>query len=119
MHPNENGVINTEDLLGDQLIEEMESWEFKDLILTQEEEYVTDMNWKLAIDTFGETYHFSTLHKDTLFESFYGNVQMFDTFKRNARLSLCKRQIEDLEPLLKKIGTSELDLSQFISFFQT
>ena len=59
VHPNENGVINTEDLLGDQLIEEMESWGFKDLILTQEEEYVTDMNWKLAIDTFGETYHFS------------------------------------------------------------
>lgn len=102
VHPNENGVINTEDLLGDQLIEEMESWEFKDLILTQEEEYVTDMNWKLAIDTFGETYHFSTLHKDTLFESFYGNVQMFDTFKRNARLSLCKRQIEDLRTTPEK-----------------
>jgi nitrite reductase/ring-hydroxylating ferredoxin subunit len=85
VHPKENGVIDTQDLLGD-----------KDLVLTQEEEYVTDMNWKLAIDTFGETYHFSTLHKDTLFESFYGNVQMFDTFKRNARLSLCKRQIEDL-----------------------
>ena len=60
------------------------------------------MNWKLAIDTFGETYHFSTLHKDTLFESFYGNVQMFDTFKRNARLSLCKRQIEDLRTTPEK-----------------
>ena len=60
VHPKENGVIDTQDLLGDKLIEEMDSWGFKDLVLTQEEEYVTDMNWKLAIDTFGETYHFST-----------------------------------------------------------
>ena len=26
--------------------------------------------YELEVDTFGETYHFSTLHKDTLFESF-------------------------------------------------
>ena len=59
--------------------------------------YVTEMNWKLAIDTFGETYHFSTLHRNTLFNNFHGNVQMFDTFKRNARLTLCLREIDNMK----------------------
>ena len=78
----------------------MEAWGFQNLVLTHEEEYITEMNWKLAIDTFGETYHFSVLHKDSLFNDFHGNVQMFDTFKRNARLTLCTRNIDvmKLEP---------------------
>ena len=90
VHPSEDGEINLNDLLGSKLIKEFESWNFEKLLFTNEEEYVTDMNWKLAIDTFGETYHFSVLHKDSLFENFHGNCQMFDSFKRNGRLILCK-----------------------------
>ena len=67
--------------------------------LGNEENYVTDMNWKLAIDTFGETYHFSVLHKDSLFQSFHGNCQMFDSFQRNGRLILCKRDIDEMRKL--------------------
>jgi phenylpropionate dioxygenase-like ring-hydroxylating dioxygenase large terminal subunit len=54
------------------------------------------MNWKLAIDTFGETYHFNTLHKDTLANDFYGNAQMYDTHGRNHRMMLCLRNIDTL-----------------------
>jgi len=78
-------------------MEEFETWGFQNLILTNEEEYETEMNWKLAIDTFGETYHFSTLHRNTLFNNFHGNVQMFDTFERNARLTLCLREIDNMK----------------------
>ena len=46
------------------------------------------MNWKLAIDTFGETYHFNTLHRDTLAQDFYGNAQMYDRYERNHRMML-------------------------------
>ena len=97
VHPNPKGKIDTNFLFGDQLMEEFESWGFQDLVLTREEDYITEMNWKLAIDTFGETYHFSTLHKNTLFNSFHGNVQMFDTFERNARLTLCLREIDNMK----------------------
>ena len=31
------------------------------------------LNWKFANDTFGETYHFGKLHKDTLGRLYYGN----------------------------------------------
>ena len=103
VHPNPKGEIDLNSLFGSQLIKEFETWGFQDLVLTHEENYITEMNWKLAIDTFGETYHFSTLHKNTLFNSFHGNVQMFDTFKRNARLTLCLREIDNMkhEPIDK------------------
>ena len=97
VHPNPKGEIDLNNLFGSKLMEEFESWGFQNLILTNEEEYVTEMNWKLAIDTFGETYHFSTLHRNTLFNTFHGNVQMFDTFKRNARLTLCLREIDNMK----------------------
>jgi nitrite reductase/ring-hydroxylating ferredoxin subunit len=97
VHPNPKGEIDLNNLFGSKLMEEFETWGFQNLILTNEEEYETEMNWKLAIDTFGETYHFSTLHRNTLFNDFHGNVQMFDTFKRNARLTLCLREIDNMK----------------------
>ena len=97
VHPNPKGQIDLNTLFGNRLMEEFEAWGFQNLILTREEDYITEMNWKLAIDTFGETYHFSTLHKNTLFNSFHGNVQMFDTFERNARLTLCLREIDNMK----------------------
>ena len=97
VHPNPKGEIDLNNLLGSKLMEEFETWGFQNLILTNEEEYETEMNWKLAIDTFGETYHFSTLHRNTLLNNFHGNVQMFDTFERNARLTLCLREIDNMK----------------------
>ena len=97
VHPNPKGEIDLNVLFGSQLMEEFEAWGFQDLVLTHEEDYITEMNWKLAIDTFGETYHFPTLHKNSLLNSFHGNVQMFDSFERNARLTLCKREIDSMK----------------------
>jgi hypothetical protein len=87
-------------------MEEFSSWNFQDLTFANEEEYQTEMNWKLAIDTFGETYHFSVLHKDSLFQSFHGNCQMFDSFNRNGRLILCKRTIDEM----RKLPESDWDI---------
>ena len=102
VHPNSKSEINLKELLGDKLEEEFSAWDFDKLIFSNEEEYQTDMNWKLAIDTFGETYHFSVLHKDSLFQSFHGNCQMFDSFKKNGRLILCKRDIDEMRKLPEK-----------------
>ena len=106
VHPSSEGDIDLSELLGERLIEEFDSWDFESLIFANEETYSTDMNWKLAIDTFGETYHFSVLHKDSLFESFHGNCQMFDSFKRNGRLILCRRSIDEM----RKLPESEWDI---------
>jgi len=106
VHPSTDGVIDLDDLLGEDLKQEFDSWNFESLMFANQDTYETDMNWKLAIDTFGETYHFSVLHKDSLFESFHGNCQMFDSFKRNGRLILCKRTINDM----RKLPESEWDI---------
>ena len=44
------------------------------------------INWKLAIDTFGENYHFDVLHRESLSKDIRGNLQTHDTFGPNYRM---------------------------------
>jgi nitrite reductase/ring-hydroxylating ferredoxin subunit len=95
---NPDAVIDLDDLLGE-LGPELASWDFGACVRHGGTKYDHAMNWKLAIDTFGETYHFNVLHRDTLASDFYGNVQMYDTYKRNHRMSLCMKSIDKLRGL--------------------
>lgn len=95
VHPNPTGEIDVDDLLGE-LGLELAGWQLDKTGLNSSTTYDHPMNWKLAIDTFGETYHFNVLHKDTLASDLYGNVQMYDTFKRNHRMALCLKSIDQL-----------------------
>ena len=94
--------FDIDDLLGD-LGPELGSWELAQAEQRWDAHYDTPMNWKLAIDTFGETYHFNTLHRDTLAPVLYGNCQMYDTYKRNHRMALCVRSVD----LLRNLPESE------------
>ena len=95
VHPDPEGAIDPEALLGD-LVPEFESWDFGRLTYTGGDVYDMRLNWKLAMDTFGETYHFPVLHRNTLALEFYGNVQCYDVFGRNHRMILCIRSIDEL-----------------------
>ena len=55
-----------------------------------------EMNWKLAVDTFCETYHLSYLHPDTVSPLFHSNRATFDAFGRNHRLIAARRTIDEL-----------------------
>ena len=55
------------------------------------------LNWKLANDTFGETYHFKRLHKDSLAQVFNGDCQTWDRFGRNQRMAFGYRSILGLK----------------------
>jgi phenylpropionate dioxygenase-like ring-hydroxylating dioxygenase large terminal subunit len=96
VYPDPNGTIGLDDLLGDQFNDEFPTWNFDDLIPINRDVYDTACNWKLAMDTFGETYHFSSLHKDTLFNTFHGNVQCYDEYGHNHRMILCRREIDEM-----------------------
>ena len=50
-----------------------------------------EMNWKLVIDTFLETWHVATLHRETVGPIFQPNVNAFDAFGRNGRLIIPRR----------------------------
>ena len=95
VHPRPDGKLDAAQLLSG-LAPEFEAWRFDRLVLTGEDVYDTPLNWKLAIDTFGETYHFKVLHRNSLAEFFHGNVQAYDTFGRNHRMTLCLKAIDEL-----------------------
>ncbi len=54
------------------------------------------MNWKLVVDTFLESYHFCVLHKDSICPIFYDNLSTFDTWGENFRLVSARRTINEL-----------------------
>jgi phenylpropionate dioxygenase-like ring-hydroxylating dioxygenase large terminal subunit len=54
------------------------------------------INWKLAVDTFLESYHIGVLHRETISPLFYANRSTFDAFGRNLRWVLPRRTIGEL-----------------------
>lgn len=98
VHPQPGGHLDAASLLAG-LDEEFSTWDFARMVHIGDDLYETDMNWKLAIDTFGETYHFDKLHQNTLAPFFHGNVQAYDTYGRNHRMTLCLRTIEVMRNL--------------------
>ena len=95
VHPQPDGQLDVDGLLGG-LAEELGAWSWDEMVPFGVETYPTRMNWKLGIDTFGETYHFQSLHATTLYPAFHGNVQTYDVFGRNHRMGLCLRSIDEL-----------------------
>ena len=94
VHPKPGATIDVDAALGPELSEELAAWDLGRLEHLGDDSYDVACNWKLAMDTFGETYHFSSLHKDSLYAFFHGNVQCYDTFGRNHRMLLCRRDID-------------------------
>ena len=95
VHPDPKGSIDATALLGG-LAEEFDSWDFGSLDYVGSDRYEAPINWKLGLDTFGETYHFDCLHRDTLAKGFYGNTLAYETFERNHRMVLCLKSLDAL-----------------------
>jgi phenylpropionate dioxygenase-like ring-hydroxylating dioxygenase large terminal subunit len=55
-----------------------------------------EMNWKLAIDIFLETYHLRPTHKNTIYPLFFDNLGLVDRFGPHLRTVLPKRTIKTL-----------------------
>lgn len=95
VHPKRDGVIDVEAMLGG-LGPEIANWKFERLLRTGETAITKRLNWKLANDTFGETYHFQKLHKNTLGQLFHGDNLAYETFGRNHRFVFASRFIDML-----------------------
>ena len=98
VHPKVDGKLDVDHLLGD-LAPEIAEWNAGDLIYLGESEMKMKLNWKLANDTFGETYHFQRLHKNTLGRLFYGDALAYEIFGRNHRFVFANRGIDQLRNL--------------------
>ena len=95
VHPKPEGELDLASLLGG-LTEELASWNAGAYVYLGETAIEGDLNWKLANDTFGETYHFQRLHKKTLGQIFLGDALAYQTFGRNHRFVFATRGIDAL-----------------------
>ena len=98
-NPDPSGSLDVDALLGSKLTEELDAWDFGSLERLGGDRYEVECNWKLAMDTFGETYHFNSLHKNSLATFFEGNVQCYDTFGQHHRMILCRKAIHAMREL--------------------
>ncbi len=95
VHPRADGRIDLDQQLGS-LGAEIASWGFGEFIHKGETVIEGRLNWKLANDTFGETYHFSRLHKNTLGQLFHGDALSYEDFGRNHRFVIATKMIDAL-----------------------
>lgn len=54
------------------------------------------INWKMALDTFMEPYHFAVLHKQTVAPIFFSNLCLYDEFGESFREYLPRRSIVEM-----------------------
>ncbi len=98
VHPQPNGELNVEKLLGP-LAEEMSLASYGDMVYCGESVIDKNLNWKLANDTFGETYHFQKLHRNTLGQIFYGDNLAYEEIGRNHRFVFASKAIDLLRDM--------------------
>jgi phenylpropionate dioxygenase-like ring-hydroxylating dioxygenase large terminal subunit len=53
-------------------------------------------NWKAAVDTYAEGYHFGILHALTIGKSHYSNVAVYDEFGRHWRMNFPEKELRSL-----------------------
>jgi phenylpropionate dioxygenase-like ring-hydroxylating dioxygenase large terminal subunit len=81
------------------LAEELDSWGIGRWSPLGEKVLDSPINWKLAVDTFSENYHFATVHKETFATIARSNCTVFDSFGPHHRLIFPLNSILDLENL--------------------
>ena len=61
--------------------------------------FTRPLNWKLAIDTFCEAYHLSSLHRNTLAPLIHDDFAVFDAFGPHGRMVAARTTIGELDAL--------------------
>jgi phenylpropionate dioxygenase-like ring-hydroxylating dioxygenase large terminal subunit len=108
VHPSANGQIDIDEILDAELSRELESFDLSKYRYAGGRTIDKKLNWKLANDTFGETYHFAKLHKNTINEIYQGNNLHFEEFGRNHRFVTANRGIDQM----RQLPESEWDITQ-------
>jgi len=79
------------------LAEELDSWGIGRWSPLGEKVLDSPINWKLAVDTFSENYHFATVHRDTFATIARSNCTVFDSFGPHHRLIFPLNSILELD----------------------
>jgi carnitine monooxygenase subunit len=79
------------------LAEELEAWGIGRWAPLGEKVLDVPINWKLAVDTFAENYHFATVHRDTFATIARSNCTVFDSYGPHHRLIFPLNAILELD----------------------
>ena len=107
VNPNPDAQLDVNELLGG-LAPELASFSMPSQIAVGQTTISKALNWKLANDTFGETYHFGKLHKDTLGRLYYGNNLHFSEFGRHHRFVTANHGMK----AMRELPESEWDIAR-------
>ena len=91
-----------DDILGEELGHQMASWDLSSMHLVNRGIFDMPTNWKLAMETFCEGYHFGPLHPDTIGATSYSNVMTYDRYNYNHRIGFPAKSIVDLKEQKEK-----------------
>lgn len=89
--------INIAEFLGPDIDADLAAWKYEEGEYVDTREFVAEVNWKAAIENFGETYHFQTVHADSI----PGEIQVPNTSTHTAHglhhlMAFPKKTITDL-----------------------
>ncbi|WP_374629652.1 aromatic ring-hydroxylating dioxygenase subunit alpha [Frankia sp. AgPm24] len=90
-----DGPLDIAAHLGD-LGPELASWNVGSWSHVGEKTLDAPVNWKLALDTFAENYHFATVHRDSFGTFARSNCALFDSYGPHHRLVFPLRNITDI-----------------------
>ncbi|MGR8920423.1 MAG: aromatic ring-hydroxylating oxygenase subunit alpha [Gammaproteobacteria bacterium] len=99
VHPQVDGTVDIDALLGEDLAGQLASWDAGRATYMGGDTLNKATNWKIANDTFGENYHFHTLHAAKLNNLFHGDATAYDEYGRNHRLTVASRYIDVMRTL--------------------
>jgi carnitine monooxygenase subunit len=108
--PDANERFDIDELLGD-AGDDLASWRFDQRAYVETRQYSVPVNWKLNLDTFGESYHFSTLHPTTFGVKTHDNVATRVGYKNVFRMCHPARLVDQM----RQRPEDEWDVSQLLS----
>ena len=96
VRPTPGAAIDVDDCLSG-LQDDVKGWKLDKHTFARTQDIKARANWKLAVDTFGENYHFDVLHKNTLAPAIKSNLQTHDIYGRNYRMVFANQTFEEIK----------------------
>ena len=103
VRPTQGGPIDENECLNG-LQDDLAHWNLSEHPVAGTQVIDARMNWKLAIDSYGEIYHLNILHPKTAAKEALGNLQTIDAFNNNLRMVVANQKFNLMRLVMPSMG---------------